>query len=150
MRARLAACLLALACAGAGAAPFTLVDVTGATHALDAYHGRWVVLNVWASWCAPCVREMPELQAFAQAHPEVVLLGLSADGTDAARVAQFARRLGVRYPVIAGDAAALAPFALRAFPTTIVYAPDGHQAARHEGSVNRADVETMLARAALQ
>lgn len=150
MGARLAACLLALACAGAGAAPFTLVDVHGVTHSLAAYRGRWVVLNVWASWCAPCVREMPELQAFAQAHPDVVLLGLSADGTDAARVAQFAARLGVRYPVIAADTGALGQFGLRAFPTTVLYAPDGRLAARHEGSVTRADVETMLSAADLQ
>jgi hypothetical protein len=56
----------------------------------------------------------------------------------------------VHYPVIAGDAGALGQFALRAFPTTVLYAPDGHQAARHEGSVTRADVETMLTTAALQ
>lgn len=142
--------LAALLCAYAlqvQAASFTLTDTAGATHALADYRGKWVVVNVWASWCAPCLAEMPELEALSRGRVDVVVLGLAADGVDASRVNQFAHRLGVSYPVIAGDDKALRQFRLRAFPTTVVYDPQGEQALVKEGRITRADIEGLIATA---
>lgn len=142
--------LAALLCACAlqvQAAPFTLTDTAGATHALADYRGKWVVVNVWASWCAPCLAEMPELEALSRGRGDLVVLGLAADGLDARRVDQFAQRLGVSYPVIAGDEQALRQFRLRAFPTTVVYNPQGEQALVKEGRVTRAEIEGLIAAA---
>ena len=61
------------------AADFTLPDLQGQPVSLSDLRGREVVLNFWATWCGPCRAELPMLAAWARAHPEVVVLGISAD-----------------------------------------------------------------------
>ena len=153
MSARFRSLLLAAAlCVGAGAAhaqapaavaSFDLVDLAGTHHMLSAYRGKWVVVNVWASWCAPCIQEMPELDALGKRHDDVVVIGLAADGEDPAKIKRFANALKVSYPIIAGDAAQLRPFHLRAFPTTLVFNPAGEQVARREGRIIHHDIDTL-------
>ncbi|TFW01795.1 TlpA family protein disulfide reductase [Oxalobacteraceae bacterium OM1] len=130
--------------AASTASAFELVDTHGATHSAAAHPGKWIVVNVWATWCAPCLQEMPELDALARAHDRVVVLGLAADGQAAARVAQFAEKLHVGYPVIAGDDAAARQFKVRGFPTTLLYDDAGRQVFLKEGQVTRAELERVL------
>jgi thiol-disulfide isomerase/thioredoxin len=70
------------------------VDVPG------AYAGRPLLINVWASWCAPCIREMPELQRFAaqQGGNGVQVVGIALDDADAVRA--FLEQVPVSYPVL--------------------------------------------------
>src|SRR3954464_6653726 len=92
-----------LACAGANA--FDLVDSQGKPQRLADYKGRWVVLNFWATWCVPCIQEIPEIAAFAHAHPDVGVLGVAVDAEDTlARVKQFVAKTGHDYPVIYSNA----------------------------------------------
>jgi len=65
-----------------------------------AYGGRPLIINVWASWCAPCVKEMPELQRFAaqQGTNGVQVVGIALD--DAQAVRAFVDRTGVSYPIL--------------------------------------------------
>ena len=144
MRTAIAACLFALSCAGAQAEAFHLTDVQGKEHQLSAYRGKWVLVNVWATWCAPCIKEMPELEALSRARLDVVVLGLAADGEDPQKVARFARALKVSYPIIAGDAAALRQFPVRAYPTTLLFDPTGAQVMLREGRITRADIDGAL------
>lgn len=148
MKRWIAAYALALLAGAAQAQDFRLTDLRGNTHALADYRGRWVVLNVWATWCAPCIHEMPELEAFSKARPDLVVLGLAADGDNAGRVRAFAQRLGVTYPIVAGDAAALSQFHLRAYPTTLVFDPAGTKVLVKEGQVTRQELEGLLTTAA--
>ena len=53
---------------------FALVDLDGKTHRLESYRGQRVVLNFWASWCGPCISEIPAFSRFAEEHPEVISL----------------------------------------------------------------------------
>lgn len=144
MRARFALCLLALLCAGAQAETFHLTDLQGREHSLAAHRGKWVLVNIWATWCAPCINEMPELEALSRARPDVVVLGLAADGEDARKVASFAKALKVSYPIIAGDATALHQFPVRAYPTTLLFDPSGAQVMLREGRITRADIDGAL------
>ena len=86
---------------GARLPAFALQDLEGrAVRLPDAYAGRPVLINLWASWCGPCVTEMPALQAFAQAQGAngVQVVGIALDDPEAVR--RFARRTGVTYPLL--------------------------------------------------
>lgn len=59
---------------------FTFTDINGKTHTASDYEGKIIVLNFWASWCTPCIKEFPNLLAAADQHKEdVVLIALSSD-----------------------------------------------------------------------
>lgn len=80
---------------------FNLRDLTGNVVEIPGnYLGRPLLVNLWASWCAPCVREMPELQRFSieQAPNGVQVIGIALD--DPASVEAFLRRVPVRYPIL--------------------------------------------------
>jgi thiol-disulfide isomerase/thioredoxin len=137
--------LLSLAAFGAQGADFALTDTGGVRHSLAAHQGKWVLVNIWATWCSPCVAEMPELDSLARARPDLVVIGVAADGADARRVQAFATRLKVSYPIVLGAQPDLAQFRARAFPTTILYGPDGAQRMFKEGRITRAHVEAAMA-----
>ena len=128
------------------AAQFQLTDTKGMTHTLAAYRGKWVLVNAWATWCSPCLVEMPELEALSRSHPDLIVLGLAVDGQDARRVMQFAERLRVTYPIIAADQAALRQFTLRAYPTSILYDRSGAAVLTKEGRITRQEVEAIIGR----
>lgn len=132
-----------LSCA-ASPSSFFLTDTQGKNHTLEAHQGKWVLLNLWATWCAPCLDEMPELEALQQARSDLVVLGLAVDGQSPARVAQFAEKLHVSYPVIAGNESMAKQFRTRGYPTSILFDKTGRQVLVKEGAVTRREVENML------
>ena len=81
--------------------PFSVPNLGGAAVTLpDAYTGRPVLVNIWASWCGPCVREMPELDRYAKAQEQngTQVVGIALD--EAAAVQAFLQRIPVSYPVL--------------------------------------------------
>lgn len=122
---------------------FSLTDTDGRVHTLDSYRGHWLLLNLWATWCAPCISEMPELQALSQSG-QVSVLGLAVDGKPAKQVLQFASRLKVSYPLVAGDAALASQFAPRGYPTSLLFDPSGREVMRKEGPVTKSEVEALV------
>jgi len=140
----LTALILATTLGCGAAAAFHLTDTKGVVHTLTAYRGKWVLVNAWATWCSPCLAEMPELEILARSHPDLIVLGLAVDGQDARRVMQFAERLHVTYPIIAADEAALRQFKLRAYPTSILYDRSGTAVLTKEGRITRQDVEAII------
>lgn len=80
--------------------PLVLPDLQGASVDLRSFAGRPLLINVWASWCGPCVEEMPELSRFATAQGErgVQVVGLALDTPEA--VQAFLARVPVDYPVL--------------------------------------------------
>ena len=112
--------------AGLPAAAFDVTDTAGKRHRLADYKGRHVVLNFWATWCVPCIQEIPEIAAFHRAHPEVVVIGVAQDAEDAAKVKRFAAKVKHDYPlVLADDAVERQLGSPRALPTTRIYDPSG-------------------------
>jgi thiol-disulfide isomerase/thioredoxin len=138
------ALLAALAWMPAQAQAMHLIDLQGQLHTLEIHKGKWVVLNVWATWCAPCVKEMPELQALARARADVVVLGLAADGDDVARLRQFTDALRVSYPIIAGNDGMIKEFKVQAYPTTLLFNAQGQLVMTRLGQVTKAELEARL------
>jgi len=132
-----------LLCA-ASPSSFFFTDTEGKNHTLETHQGKWVLVNLWATWCAPCLNEMPELQALQKARSDLVVLGLAVDGQNPARVTQFAERLHVSYPIIAGNEAMAKQFKPRGYPTSILFDGTGKQVLVKEGVVTRQEVENML------
>src|SRR5689334_17576709 len=83
---------------------FDLVDTKGEQHRLKGYEGRWVVVNFWATWCVPCIQEIPEIAQFHREHGRVVVIGVATDADDAAKVKRFAAKVGHDYPLVLSNA----------------------------------------------
>ena len=71
---------------------FDFTDMAGGTHSISDYSGKTIILNFWASWCAPCVTEFPHLLSYAASNPDIVLIALSSD-KDRAAIETFLKRL---------------------------------------------------------
>lgn len=126
---------------------FTTAD--GEMRTLKDYAGKGVVLNFWATWCIPCVTEMPALAKLASlvdpAH--VAILPLSSDRAGAVAVQKFFDEKGISgLPILLdprGDAARA--FGSRGIPTTILIDARGRERARLEGSADWADPSAVAA-----
>lgn len=142
-RAFLGAALLLLATI-VHAAGFDLTDTQGRHHRLADLRGRWVVVNFWATWCVPCIQEIPEIGAFAREHPGIVVLGVATDSEDAAKVKRFAAKLGHTYPlVLSNDAVEKQLGRPAALPTTKIYDPQGRLVYDRAGRVDRKSLEAI-------
>ena len=131
------------------AADFTLVDMQGKTHRLADYRGKWVLVNFWATWCAPCLREIPELSSLHNAHQNIDLLviGIAVDSGSRKKVADFVQAHGISYPVVMGDRKITAQIGkLEVLPSSYLYNPKGEQVSYQAGEVTRASIETYIAK----
>jgi len=125
---------------------FTLAQLQGSEISLSNYRGTWVVLNYWATWCAPCRKEIPELSALHDARTDIVVLGLAFEDTDIANFYSFLENFHPSYPLLLVDVyAPPKPFgAPKVLPTTIILNPDGAPVKTFLGPVTREHIETFI------
>ncbi len=125
---------------------FSLVDSKGKTHTLAQYKGKWVLVNFWATWCPPCLEEIPDLVALHENKKnKLVVLGVAMDYRDPKQVLQFADQMMVSYPVILGDQKMAAQIgAITGLPTTYLYNPEGKMVAYNVGALTREAVERYI------
>ena len=124
-----------------------IATLDGKTFDLADQRGRWVIVNFWATWCAPCIKEMPDISAFVESHKDVAALGIAWEDTDRAEVDAFVKAHKVSYPLAQGDIyTPLKDFEEpRGLPLTFLIAPDGHVAHKFVGPITGADLDKAMA-----
>ena len=140
--------LAAALASAASAAPIALSVATldGKTFDVAEHRGQWIVVNFWATWCGPCIKEMPELDELDRAREDVIVLGLAFEDTTPDDLRKFLGQHAVSYPIAAVDVyAPPAAFSVpKGLPTTHLIAPDGSLRESFIGPVTRADLEKMI------
>ncbi|MCR4304593.1 MAG: TlpA family protein disulfide reductase [Gallionella sp.] len=131
------------------AAGFLLEDIQGKTHRLADYRGKWVLVNFWATWCTPCLSEIPELTSLHDAHKDkdLFVIGIAIESGSSRKVSDFAQAHGISYPVVMGNRKITAQIGkLDVLPTSYLYNPKGEQVSYQAGEVTRASMETYIAK----
>jgi thiol-disulfide isomerase/thioredoxin len=137
--------LLLLLSFGTQAYAFTFTDSSGKKLTLSAYKGKWVLINFWATWCPPCLKEIPDLVTLYESRKDVMVIGIAMDYRDPKTVMKFVNSLSISYPIVLGDkriASQIGPVSM--LPTTYLFDPEGKPAAYKVGLVSRADLEEFM------
>ena len=125
---------------------FTLQQLGGGEVSLGDYQGQWVVVNYWATWCAPCRKEMPELSALHDQREDVVVLGLAYEDVEENDFEDFLQESPVSYPILLVDVYdPPQPFgAPRVLPTTIILDQQGRAVKSFLGPVTGEAIERFI------
>jgi thiol-disulfide isomerase/thioredoxin len=126
---------------------FVLRDTSGKVQRLSDYKGKWVLVNYWATWCPPCLEEVPDLvNLHDQRHKrDLVVIGVAWEYKNPAEVAHFVDDMLMSYPIVLGDtdvAAQIGPNTV--LPTTYFYNPQGQLVKVKRGLVTRAFIESVV------
>ena len=121
------------------APPLALVDTKGVEHSLEQYRGKVVVVNFWATWCPPCVEELPSLESAWQRYRQqgLVVLAVSDEETDV--VTSFLERLptDITFPLLIDrDMKSGNRWKIRGLPTTVIIDRSGDVYWRAEGQLD--------------
>ena len=109
-----------------------LLDAEDGEHALADYKGKWVVLNFWATWCAPCRREMPSLERLQAAMPELAVVPVATGRNAVEGIRRFFEEAGVKtLPILRDPQSKLAhAMGVMGLPVTVILNPEGQEVAR--------------------
>lgn len=143
----LAGLLLVLVAGGVRADGFQVTDTQGKTHTLAGYKGKWVLVNYWATWCPPCLEEIPDLIALHENKKNrLAVIGVAIDYRNARQVTDFADGMMVSYPIVLGDNKVVGQIGpVQGLPTTYLYNPEGKMVAQQVGPITREAVEKYIA-----
>ncbi|WP_241049178.1 TlpA family protein disulfide reductase [Achromobacter xylosoxidans] len=124
-----------------------LPDLNGATQSLAAWKGQPIVVNFWATWCAPCVKEMPELDALQKKYAQIKFVGIGVDS--AANMQKFVEKVQVSYPLWVIGAGAIDTLRKLGNPSgglpfTIVFNADGSINRKILGEIQPDDLDQTL------
>jgi thiol-disulfide isomerase/thioredoxin len=142
----LLAVLLLLAAGNAAAQEFVFRDMQGQAQRLSDYRGKWVLVNFWATWCPPCLEEVPDLVALHEAHKktDLVVIGVALDSSRES-VVEFVAKKHVSYPVVMGDYELAEQVGeVNALPTSYLFDPSGKLVSYQEGMLTRESVESYI------
>jgi thiol-disulfide isomerase/thioredoxin len=125
---------------------FELERLGGGSLNVSRFRGQWVVLNYWATWCAPCRKEIPELMALHAERDDVTVLGLAFEENDSGNFETFLEEFHPNYPILLVDVYhPPQPFgAPKVLPTTIVLDPRGYAVHGFAGPVTGAMLEAFI------
>jgi thiol-disulfide isomerase/thioredoxin len=123
-----------------------VTTLQGKTFDLAAQRGKWVIVNFWATWCVPCIKEMPDISRFVAAHKNVSAIGLAYEDSDPADIKAFLAKRPVVYPIaqVTLDKPLKDFDEPRGLPTTYLISPDGKVAKHIVGPVTEASLARLI------
>ena len=136
-----------IATAALPAPAWKLKDLDGREISSEQFKGKVVVLDFWATWCGPCVEEIPGYIALQKKYGSrgLVMVGVSLDRKGPAHVKQFARTNGMSYTLVMGDEAVVEAFgSFQAIPTTFLISRDGRILNQKTGAMPSEEYEKLV------
>ena len=134
---------LFIANAGEKVKDFTFNDLDGKPHKFSDYKGKWVLVNYWATYCSPCLAEIPDIDRFAQANTKTfVSLGFDAGGSSIEDIKAFKEELNIHYPLIQAQESTMLAFGIvMAIPTSYIISPKGEIVDKFVGIITYDDLD---------
>ena len=124
---------------------FQFQDTDGKIHTLVDYKGRWVIVNFWATWCPPCLKEIPDLIALYEDREDVMVIGVAMEFSDPEVVMAFVESMSITYPTVLGNKRIASQIDdISMLPSTYFFDPEGKPAARKLGLVTRKNIEAFI------
>ena len=133
----------------ASAVDYELPDLDDQQQSLDQYHGKWVIVNYWATWCELCKIELPHLAALHESNKDgdIVVIGVNFESINTNSLKAFVAENAIPYPVLRSEPIRMTPLGLvPALPTTYIIDPNGEIVAGEVGLVTRENLEEFIAK----
>ena len=128
---------------------FELTDTAGNIYTQENTRGKYLVVNFWATWCTPCLKEIPVFVEFYNQHADQVeILGLDYEPINLKAINEFIERFSINYPIILFDEKNESEYSkfgdIVGMPTTQIYDPKGELMQTFMGEINMEDLEKII------
>jgi len=128
-------------------ANFSVKDLQGIKHNLSNYKGKWVLVNYWATWCPPCLEEVPDLISLYENRrkKDVMVIGVVFDYQNLKEVTDYIDDMLMSYPIVLSDNAVTSQFeSVSVLPTTFIFNPQGKLVKIKHGIITKQYIEKMI------
>jgi cytochrome c biogenesis protein CcmG, thiol:disulfide interchange protein DsbE len=130
---------------GGLAPPFTVTTLDNQSLSLNARHGKVIILNFWATWCGPCITEMPLLETVYQKYRTVGLWIIAVNSSESRTdILSWQQRFGFSYDLVPDDGTIAALYRLRGLPSTYFIGRDGIIKQIAFGALDAGDLDSMI------
>lgn len=122
---------------------FSFTDLQQKEHKFSDYRGKWVLVNYWATYCPPCLAEIPDIDRFAENNKgKFVALGMDAGGSSPKDIKEFKEKLNIHYPLIPSQESTMLAFGIvMAIPTSYIISPKGEIVDKFVGIITYDDLD---------